>query len=275
MAETLSRWRIKKAARKTVVFGSLASSSIALRRLTGKPKVRVITYHRFGDVDHDPWWLPERVFDEQMRWLAERQLAISLDQLLRFVRGEIELRAGSVLVTIDDGCASVATVAAPVLRRYAIPAVAYVTTRAIGNLAAGNASGGPYLTWDQTASLGDSGIAIGSHSVTHRSLARLTPDEIREEGLRSKELIESHIGKKVTSFAYPFGMRRDENALTEKILADCGYSSVFISQHGTIHQGSNPLRLPRIKVEAGEPLWMFKVLCEGGMDAWSLVDRVT
>ena len=106
-------------------------------------------------------------------------------------------------------------------------------------------------------------------------MARLTPDEIREEGLRSKELIESHIGKKVTSFAYPFGMRRDENALTEKILADCGYSSVFISQHGTIHQGSNPLQLPRIKVEAGEPLWMFKVLCEGGMDAWSLVDRVT
>jgi hypothetical protein len=87
-------------------------------------------------------------------------------------------------------------------------------------------------------------------------------------------LIEAIIDKEVTSFAYPFGMRRDESLLTAKILAECGYSSAFISQHGTIEQGANPLRLPRIKVEAGEPLWMFKLLCEGGMDAWSLADKL-
>ena len=55
MTESLYRWRVKKAARRAVVLGSLASSSIAVRRLAGKPKVRAITYHRFGHVNHDPW----------------------------------------------------------------------------------------------------------------------------------------------------------------------------------------------------------------------------
>jgi hypothetical protein len=117
MTESVLRWRVKKAARKAVVLGSLASSSIAVRRLAGKSKVRAITYHRFGHVDRDPWWVPPRVFDEQMRWLAERSLAVSLDDVLRFARGEIDLPTGSVLVTMDDGSSSVSTVAAPILRR--------------------------------------------------------------------------------------------------------------------------------------------------------------
>lgn len=274
MTESLRRWRVKKATRRTVVLGSFASSSIAVRRLAGKPAVRAITYHRFGHVAHDPWWVPPPVFEEQMRWLAEERLAVSLDDVLRFTHGEINLPTGSVLVTIDDGSRSVAAVAAPILRHYGIPAVAYVATRSIGNPDAGRGPGGPFLTWEEVAALGSSGVTVGSHSLTHRSMARLTADEIREEGQRSKELIEAKIGKEVTSFAYPFGMRRDESPLTEKILAECGYSSIFISQHGTIRRDSNPLRLPRIKVEAGEPLWMFKLLCRGGMDAWSLADKV-
>ena len=274
MTESLYRWRVKKAARRAVVLGSLASSSIAVRRLAGKPRVRAITYHRFGHVAHDPWWVPPHVFDEQMRWLAEQRLAISLNDLLRFAHGEIDLATGSVLVTIDDGSSSVSTVAAPILRRYGIPAVAYIATYAIGNPDAGKGAGEPFLTWEQVAALSASGMTIGSHSLTHRSMAKLTPGEIRDEGQRSKELIEANIGKEVTSFAYPFGMRRDESPLTERILAECGYSSVFISQHGTIELGANLLRLPRIKVEAGEPLWMFKLLCAGGMDAWGLADKV-
>ncbi len=82
-------------------------------------------------------------------------------------------------------------------------------------------------------------------------MARLTPDETRDEGLRSKELIESHVGKAGTFFAYSFGMRCEENVPTGKIFATCGYSSVSISQHGMIYQPSNPLRPHRIKVEAG------------------------
>lgn len=274
MAESRYRWRIKKAARKTVVLGSLVSGSIAVRRLIGNASVRVITYHRFGHANRDPYCVAPQAFDEQMRWLAEQRLAVSLDDVLRFARGGAELANGSVLVTMDDGFSSVLSVAAPVLRRYGVPAVAYVTTNAIGNPDVDKGAGERFLTWEQVVELSASGVTIGSHGHTHRSMAKLDPDELRKEGRHSKELIEARLGSEVTSFAYPFGMRRDESPATARILAECGYRSIFIAQHGTVRQGSDLLRLPRIKVEAGEPLWMFKLLCKGGMDAWSLADRL-
>jgi peptidoglycan/xylan/chitin deacetylase (PgdA/CDA1 family) len=105
-------------------------------------------------------------------------------------------------------------------------------------------------------------------------MAMLDASQVREEARRSKELIESNLDREVTSFSYPYGMRRDENPTTARILAECGYRAVFLSQHGTVEQGTDVLRIPRIKVEAGEPLWMFKLLCQGGMDPWRLVDRL-
>jgi peptidoglycan/xylan/chitin deacetylase (PgdA/CDA1 family) len=271
---SLHRWHLKKTARKAVMLGSLASSSIALRRLMGATRVRAITYHRFGHVDRDPWCVAPPAFEEQMRWLAAERLAVSLDDVLRFARGEAELANGSVLVTMDDGLSSMLTEAAPVLRRYRIPAVAFITTGAIGDPEAGKGAGEEFLTWQQVRELDASGVTIGSHGHTHRSMASLGADEVREEGRLSKALIESHLGKPVYSFAYPFGMRNDESPATAKALAECGYTSLFISQHGTIQAGSSALRLPRIKVEAGEPLWTFKLLCLGGMDAWALADRL-
>jgi peptidoglycan/xylan/chitin deacetylase (PgdA/CDA1 family) len=274
MTESLARWRIKKAARAGVVLASAVSGSLAVRRLLDKPRLRVITYHRFGYADRDAWCVPPEDFEAQMAWLAEQRLAVSLDDALAFVRGERALADGSILVTMDDGFSSVLSVAAPILQRHGIPAVAYVTTSALGNADAGRGAGEAFLTWDELREVDASGMTIGSHGHTHRSMARLSEDEARDEGQLSRAMLEDKLGKPVRSFAYAFGMRADESAGTARILADCGYTSVFISQHGTVQPGANPLRLPRIKVEAGEPLALFKLLCQGGMDVWSLADRV-
>jgi hypothetical protein len=103
MSESPQRWYVKKAARKAVVLGSFASSSIAVRRMAGATRVRVLTYHRFGHTERDPWCVAPEAFEAQMRWLAEQKLAVSLDEVVRFARGELELANGSVLVTMDDG----------------------------------------------------------------------------------------------------------------------------------------------------------------------------
>jgi peptidoglycan/xylan/chitin deacetylase (PgdA/CDA1 family) len=258
--ESPHRWLLKKAVRKGVVLGSCATGLITLRALAAASRVRALTYHRFGDSHRDAWCVAPRVFEQQ------------LDEVVRFARGEGDLTNGSVLVTIDDGFSSVLSVAAPILRRYRVPAVTYVTSSAIGSE---SDAGERFLSWDQLVELDAAGVVIGSHGHTHRSMAKLPLDEARAEARRSKELIESHLGKAVTSFAYPYGMRGDESAATARMLSECGYRSVFVSQHGGIRRGTNPLRLPRIKVEAGEPLWLFKLLCRGGMDAWSVADRLS
>ena len=271
MTVSVLRWVVKKAARRATVLASVVSGSLHLRRLVARgPVVRVLTYHRFGDAERDPWCVSARDFEQQMHWLAERRLAVSLDDIERFVRGEQDLADGSVLVTMDDGYSSVLHVAAPIMQRYGIASVAYVTTGAAGTT---SISGERYLTWDEVAQLPAAGITVGSHAHTHRSMAKLSPQEARSEAERSRELLEQHLGHAVRSFAYPFGMHTDESPATERLLAACGYDTVFIAQHGTVRRGTDQMRLPRVKVEGGEPLWLFKLLCRGGMDAWKLVDH--
>lgn len=270
MTVSTLRWVIKKAARTAMVLGSYLTGSLVLRKLAGRgPTVRVLTYHRFGDALRDPWCVSAAVFEEQMRWLAERKLAVSLDDVERFVRGEIELPDGAVLVTMDDGFSSVLNIAAPIMQRHRIPSVAYVTTSFIGTT---SISGERYLSWEEVRSLPAAGVTVGSHAHTHRSVAKLSPQAALEEGEKSKQLLELHLGAPIRSFAYPFGMRTDESAETARMLSGCGYSSIFIAQHGTLRAGADLTRLPRVKVEGGEPLWMFKLLCRGGMDGWKLFD---
>lgn len=53
---------------------------------------------------------------------------------------------------------------------------------------------------------------IGSHSITHRDLTKLSKQEKIHECAESKEALERIIGKPVTSFAYPYG-RVDAEAI--------------------------------------------------------------
>lgn len=270
MTVSVLRWVVKKAARRATVLASVVSGSLGLRKLVGRgPVVRVLTYHRFGDAQRDPWCVSARDFEQQMRWLAERRLSVSLDDIERFVRGERDLGDGSVLVTMDDGFSSVLHVAAPIMQRHGIASVAYVTTGFVGTT---SLSGERYLSWDEVAQLPAAGVTVGSHAHSHRSMAQLDSSEAQVEAERSKQLLEQHLGHPVQSFAYPFGMRPDESPATARMLSACGYRSVFIAQHGTLRRGADLARLPRVKVEGGEPLWMFKLLCRGGMDAWKLFD---
>lgn len=71
---------------------------------------------------------------------------------------------------------------------------------------------GRALTWAEIREMSASGIEFGSHTVSHRCLARLSSSEIEWELRCSKERIESEIGKPVTSLAYPFGGRTAFNA---------------------------------------------------------------
>lgn len=272
MTVSLRRWLSKKAARTLVMLSGAVPAALRAATISRLPTVRAITYHRFGNSVRDPWCVDQRMLDEQMRWLAERNLAVSLEDVLAFVRGERKLQDGSVLVTIDDGFGSLHSEALPVLRNYGIPAVAFITTGLIGTDGKDQGSPERYLSWDEVARLEQTGVTIGSHAHTHRSFGRMSVSEALEEAQRSRELLETNLGHEVRSFAYPFGMMSDQNEHTARLLADSGYTSVFMSLHGPISPGADPIRLPRIKVEGGEGAWRFPLLCQGAMDNWRIVD---
>jgi len=71
------------------------------------------------------------VFRGQMELLARRYHPASLDQVMRFVRGEGELPDRAVVVTFDDGYADNREIAAPVLNEVGVPATYYVTVECV------------------------------------------------------------------------------------------------------------------------------------------------
>lgn len=268
------RWYVKKSARIACNYGTGLSGIRAIRRgLAAGPVARVLTYHRFGEAHHDPFCVSPDDFAAQVKLLADEGRAVSLQQLQRFLDGEGTVPVDACLITIDDGMLSTLTEALPILKRYQVPAVAYVSASLVGCEATG---GEPerYLTWDELRELNASGlVAIGSHAHTHRSMGLMPLDEARSEMAQSRQVLGEALGHPVTSFAYPFGTHSDFNAATDKALADTGYATGFSSIHGTVRQGMAPISLPRIKLEGGESLPMFDRLSRGGMDAWQLVDR--
>jgi peptidoglycan/xylan/chitin deacetylase (PgdA/CDA1 family) len=271
MATASLRWYAKKSARLGVTIGSGLSGALLFRRLLGAPSIRVLTYHRVGRAERDPFCVSPSAFDEQMAALAESGRAVSLAQLQSFVEGREPLEPGTCLVTIDDGLESTLTEALPVLKRYKVPAVAYVSTNLVGRKL--DDVDERYLGWSELRDLSSEGVEVGSHAHTHRSLGLMPFAEACEEARRSRQLLEDGLGRAVRSFAYPFGTYRDFNAATDQALADAGYKIAFNSMHGAIRAGMSPFSLPRVKVEGGDPELVFAWLTHGGMDAWRAVDK--
>lgn len=271
------RWQVKKLARKSVALGSCVTGYVPVSGMRhGNPHVRVLTYHRFGPVGRDPFCVAPKDFEAQMAFLAEHRLAISLMEFEEFITGKITLRPGAVLVTIDDGFRSVYTRALPILKYYAVPAVAFITSSLIHPRRANfptTAEPEDYLTGDELALLVEAGVAVGSHAWTHRSLGRMSEVEVEEQAIRSRQDLRQHLGRDVTAFAYPFGTRADFNDKTAAILGRAGYRCAFTSQHGAIRPGMDAFCLPRVKVEGGDALWLFELLVRGGMDNWRWIDR--
>ena len=129
------------------------------------------------------------------------------------------------------------------------------------------------LPWDELQRLAAGGVTIGSHGWTHRSLGRMELAEARDEAVRSRRVLQQRLGCRVASFAYPYGTRADFSPATANALTEAGYTTALTSQHGAITKDADPISLPRIKVEGGEGLFFFRLLCRGALDGWRLVDR--
>lgn len=102
-------------------------------------------------------------------------------------------------ITFDDGWATDHDAARPVLERYRLHATHYVITGSIGDTAAG------YMTASQVRALADAGEEIGSHTVTHPYLARLSSSEQASELAGSRSALEGLLGAAVPQFALPYG----------------------------------------------------------------------
>lgn len=85
-------------------------------------------------------------------------------------------------------------------------------------------------------------IEVGSHSVTHSSLADLPLSEQEKEIERSKAHLEALLGRPVAAFSYPNGSC---SAATRHLVRDGGYAYACASHNDVVWRHSDRFILPR------------------------------
>lgn len=102
--------------------------------------------------------------------------------------------AGGCVITIDDGLLSAATVLFPALAGADLTAVIFPVAGMVGRKG--------WVDWTALAEMRQAGFEVGSHGMTHASLAAASA---REELAASKRRIEDRLGAPVQYLALPGG----------------------------------------------------------------------
>ncbi len=113
----------------------------------------------------------------------------------------------AVTYTFDDNCANQYEVAIPMLDEYGFKGTFYPVINWEPN-------------WQKFQQAANNGHEIGSHTVTHRNLSELTPEEQEKELAGAKKIIETKIeGQQCLTFAYPFCIPSELNITSENYIA--------------------------------------------------------
>jgi peptidoglycan/xylan/chitin deacetylase (PgdA/CDA1 family) len=227
-----------------LIVGPAATTSSAADERT--VDVPILMYHR---IDYLRPGLPEITrgltvdptdFAHQMLWIKRHGYhTLTQRQLLGALRDGLPLPRKPVLITFDDGYRDVLGKASPILHRLHLHATEYVITDRIGG------SDPSFLTIPELRALERRGVEIGSHTVDHVDLTKLSDGEARYELIASKWSLELALGHPVRWFAYPIGAY-DPHVVD--LVAQAGYELAVTERPGTCQSSAHPLELERLEV---------------------------
>lgn len=185
-------------------------------------EVIILFYHSVQDSDNDGSMPPQKL-DKQFAYLKKRGYhTLTMEEYYDFIKHNKPLPKKAIMLTFDDGYANNYTNLFPLLKKYNFKATVYVATAHIDN----NPS---YLNSKQIKEMSDSGILIGSHTVTHPHLSQLSKEEQKKEIEKSKEKLEEITGKPVEHFCYPYG---DYNQNSIDLLRQEGFKTSVTTVQG-------------------------------------------
>jgi len=229
-------------------------------------KIPILMYH---SISHSlnpkfvQFTVPPTRFAEQMAYLhAYGYTPMTVTQYVDATKKHLPEKP--VVLTFDDGMEDFFTGALPILTRYSFPATLYITTAFVGGtcswLRREGESARLMLTWEQIAQIQASGIECSAHSHTHPQLDMLSSSMAQDEIVASKQILEEHLGQRVTSFAYPYGYY---TITTQRLAQAAGYTSACAVKHAMNAEETDPFALTRLMVKASTNEEEFVALLTG------------
>jgi peptidoglycan/xylan/chitin deacetylase (PgdA/CDA1 family)/glycosyltransferase involved in cell wall biosynthesis len=228
-------------------------------------KLPVLMYHHVGPFrpgTYPSLTVPPSMFRHQIHWLARRgYVGIRADDWTSWIRTGRGLPERPILITFDDAYADVVEYALPVLRQYGFSATIFVVTSQIGGTNAWDEIKGigPHrlMTREQICRWAAEEIEFGAHSRTHADLRTVSNSDLEREVVGSGEDLRGTLGRKVTSFAYPYGFYNDG---VSQCVAN-SFDVAFTCEEGLNSARSKPFLLRRTMVLPNDSWldWVFRV----------------
>jgi peptidoglycan/xylan/chitin deacetylase (PgdA/CDA1 family) len=219
--------------------------------------VTMLTYHQVGGRSSRSLDLPTGPFTQQMEALAASGRAATLEMALGSLEASVPPDPDPLVVTFDDGTEDFADVAVPILDRYRIPVILYVSTDFIERGVPFDYEGGTPLSWTAIEESISTGLVrIGSHTHTHPRFDRISPELAVEEIDRSHGLIEDRLGISPKDFAYPQG--RLASREIEGVIRSRFRSAALVGDLTNRYHQTDPYRLGRWLVRSDETIERFR-----------------
>ncbi|MFD0940881.1 polysaccharide deacetylase family protein [Pedobacter boryungensis] len=174
-----------------------------------RKQVPILCYHQVrnwkptdGKVGKD-YIVEIQNFKDQMKMLADSGYHTILpDQLYAYLNNGAKLPSKPIMLTFDDTDMDQFTVVNPTLKKLGYKAVYFIMTVSIGR----KGKFVDYMTKEQIKQLSDEGNVIGSHTYDHKNFKKYAGKDWEEQLDKPTKKLEEITGKKMTEFAYPFGL---------------------------------------------------------------------
>ena len=223
-----------------------------------KRGISILMYHTV----YDPLDPPQRRIDnnyittvnleEQLKYLTDEGYSFpTWDEVRRYIDGEIDLPAKSVVLTFDDGTEGFRKYGVPLLNKYKVPATTFIIVSKNGNKWADNKDKYPYLDLESHSyDMHRPGGRIGHGGI----MTALSPEEIYDDLKKSQDVLGNS-----NAFAYPFG-DVDSLGKCRDAVEQAGFLAAVTTRYGKAYPGADPLMLPRMRVNGRNSLAAFITL---------------
>jgi peptidoglycan/xylan/chitin deacetylase (PgdA/CDA1 family) len=198
----------------------------------------VLIYHKIDIPDRDilvrgAFTAPKR-FARQMAYIKNLGFVFyTASELIEHYLDHGNFPPKAVALTFDDGWKDSYTNAFPIIRDLGIKATIYLVPACIGKVSGKVVATGEkmreHISREDIFEMAAGGIEFGSHSVNHRHLDKISPEEIKFEVEESKKQIEDLLQKPCKTFCYPAGFFTEE---AKRIVKNAGYIAAFSGEYG-------------------------------------------
>lgn len=207
----------------------------------------ILTYHAI-EPGRGPLFVDPDTFASHLDCIVESGAeAVTVSRLADALR-DGTLTGRTVAITFDDGIASVARVAAPLLAERSLTATVFCVAGHLGGRSnwASARPGAPVLELagaEELVQLARQGLEIGCHGMTHAPLVSGDEAFLRRELVDSKLLLGEAAQTRVTTLAYPYGTQPGERA---RDAVRASYEAACTTRAGSVGSGWDLFSLRRV-----------------------------